>query len=1038
MKKRYYCHELRVALATLVLFANTSLFGQNVDPIESFQQQLSSMFSNLDTTKITTGFLKDKAVEIVSLSRYDGTALCDSNYVDIATYRSLVKTMNYAAISSSHLAPADSIISRMATLLNENGIPVSVLACQYNYIRTDALTGGFLAYDSITDKVNDVYDQNNNWKNPYDVSNVIGFTPAINISQSSNVHFSFPSELLFSNHNISCVYFDAGNGQGYQSIDIINGDDIYVNYSGAGEYELSLLVTLSGGQQLVAHSVMVISLNSMGPNYAPALNHIVLDTQLPFMITSEALGNYASQTAHIYVKYAHGNETGFFINPLIVAECFDPIRYNKRYDNTPYALCGSQNIDSFYENYRCVIDSLGRNFDLVYIDWDDSCAPLEISADIVKKVIDYVNEYKQDDVQITLMGESMGGLAARYALCDIEADVTIPHHNVKSYISFDTPHLGANVPVGYLYMIQKLFSVIDGTLADFFLSAFAVIGSLFNNEYAFNTFDLLKIRNSPAVKQMLYNYVWPGCVVDNTIHETWQSDLVDMGFPKGYAGKPINLIALSNGSYSPLSTQDALFSITASYEFKYLSMFLCALLGIDSILNLFVTSSNIQISMSVNPYLTNSCEVFNLSYNYKKEFLWLINRTYTDSFTKHAPSSGFPLDKATGSYYNAGVIDIESFINTLSGPNGIFGTPNIEDVHLRDSILFVPTVSSLCVGKGIVPPSGSDYQSSYLVIDTTLLRRTPFNAIYVSDASHHIQKDTAMVSWALDIADFQIVGPTRPTDGYVYQLSPNTPTGGHWYSSDPSVMTITNGQVNILAIGNTTISYLGQYKGKWFELHKDISVGLPFFTIHASGPTNNSIFTITAIPPTNYTGFDPTLVRGMWADMQPNDPEPPRLWIISPISNLESASSVPYLTTKKIGFKYKYNNTQESVPVYVLLTNNGPLDIDLFIGTGGRMILPEDDADNVLYVCSKENRESSSFSIMCADEIATFDHYPNREEVSNAILQFHSVQLQMGTIKPMGDRNYIIIPYKLRDNNTMDEGWASLRIIYSQNTYENQ
>lgn len=49
----------------------------------------------------------------------------------------------------------------------------------------------------------------------------------------------------------------------------------------------------------------------------------------------------------------------------------------------------------------------------------------------------------------------MGGLVARYALRSMEIQNQM--HGVDKFISFDSPHLGANVPVGF----QKLLEDVD-------------------------------------------------------------------------------------------------------------------------------------------------------------------------------------------------------------------------------------------------------------------------------------------------------------------------------------------------------------------------------------------------------------------------------------------------------------------------------------------------------------------------------------------------------------------------------------------------
>ena len=47
--------------------------------------------------------------------------------------------------------------------------------------------------------------------------------------------------------------------------------------------------------------------------------------------------------------------------------------------------------------------------------------------------------------QIVLIGPSMGGLVSRYALASMEKN-NIPH-NTRLWVSYDSPHLGANIPI---------------------------------------------------------------------------------------------------------------------------------------------------------------------------------------------------------------------------------------------------------------------------------------------------------------------------------------------------------------------------------------------------------------------------------------------------------------------------------------------------------------------------------------------------------------------------------------------------------------
>ena len=46
----------------------------------------------------------------------------------------------------------------------------------------------------------------------------------------------------------------------------------------------------------------------------------------------------------------------------------------------------------------------------------------------------------------------MGGLIARYGLSFMEQNSM--NHETRLYISFDSPHLGANIPVSFQYLIN--------------------------------------------------------------------------------------------------------------------------------------------------------------------------------------------------------------------------------------------------------------------------------------------------------------------------------------------------------------------------------------------------------------------------------------------------------------------------------------------------------------------------------------------------------------------------------------------------------
>lgn len=71
---------------------------------------------------------------------------------------------------------------------------------------------------------------------------------------------------------------------------------------------------------------------------------------------------------------------------------------------------------------------------------------------MVEKVIEWVNNNKVGNEQNVVIGMSMGGLVARYALRHMETTNRI--HDTKLYISHDAPHQGANLPLSLQALVR--------------------------------------------------------------------------------------------------------------------------------------------------------------------------------------------------------------------------------------------------------------------------------------------------------------------------------------------------------------------------------------------------------------------------------------------------------------------------------------------------------------------------------------------------------------------------------------------------------
>jgi len=108
---------------------------------------------------------------------------------------------------------------------------------------------------------------------------------------------------------------------------------------------------------------------------------------------------------------------------------------------------------------------------------------IQRNAMVLVALIDYINAEKVGNEELVVLGPSMGGLIGRYALAYMEQQGL--SHETRLYISFDSPHKGANIPISLQYLIN------------YFAQEFGDPGALATVEF---------VLKSPAAKQMLVDH----------------------------------------------------------------------------------------------------------------------------------------------------------------------------------------------------------------------------------------------------------------------------------------------------------------------------------------------------------------------------------------------------------------------------------------------------------------------------------------------------------------------------------------------------
>ena len=323
---------------------------------------------------------------------------------------------------------------------------------------------------------------------------------------SGKVTFVAPAALYYiGDRQIRDVYIDVADGQGFREIK--SGSSFTVDYSNAGEKGIAVKFRTHQGEVLSYSVLDVVTLELEKPDKI-------------FNLTPTNGRALSGGEAQVFMGC-----DGVFDRPVIIVEGIDQLNINRIAD-TRRDYSQNNGVTNVDEAFR----ASGR--DVVYLNFADGGADIRTNAVVLERLINEVIRERVGTQRIVIIGESMGGIVARYCLTDMERrGVT---HQVSHYISFDSPHLGANVPVGFQNLLID-FSEIG------IRKAFNIAQSRVDQE--------LKKLNSPASRQLILRFKGPGPHPDFT---TLQNQLTSLGFPRQNGIRNVAIVnGNSNGGRQP-------------------------------------------------------------------------------------------------------------------------------------------------------------------------------------------------------------------------------------------------------------------------------------------------------------------------------------------------------------------------------------------------------------------------------------------------------------------------------------------------------
>ena len=606
---------------------------------------------------------------------------------------------------------------------------------QYQQYKANAYTNGDVTVSN--DRIYDVAG-----RNPYETKTVFAVAPLKNEVSGYTFSFRLPGSMIYTSTSLTLSYVQADfdDGQGYQTIALDN--TVNVTYNTGGEKELKVKFLYNGGATLYSHSK--IHVTYIPPTPGRKFNGSILFRNNELITGDQYLG--ASDTGEVTIELASGHSQ--LTKPLIVVEGFDPFNefnYNDLVVATNYIGPGGLNIEldptsAVYTLNQAIEDD---HYDLVFINYRNSMDYIQRNAYMVEKVIEWVNGLKVGSEKNVVLGMSMGGLVARYALRHMEQ--TGHTHDTKLYISHDVPHQGANVPLAFQALVRHLagesvrWPILFG-LGSIDISITALAPDLN---------DGMAILQSPAAQQMLiYQLSGTGSSIANTtnsLRQSFVSEYTGIGYPTQGG---IRCIAISDGSECGTQLGFQPYSVLANIDYTYdLNYFIGLLLQGISLTPLKEISSLVSTNTDIKAQFTmralpnqQSQQIYRGRIYIKKQVLGFINieEPLINEKTLNSTASMLPLDNAGG-----GVYDIAQLVSL---------PPEISQYILEQRFNFIPTYSSLDIGSGLQTIVLSDVTCAYSVVSPPASpKNIPFQNFFTNPAisENHIQFTLNNGNWLL-------------------------------------------------------------------------------------------------------------------------------------------------------------------------------------------------------------------------------------------------------------------------------------------------
>lgn len=411
----------------------------------------------------------------------------------------------YKDISSNDLEQRFSSLETVEDEIKLNStkvIPIGILHTEYEVIKPEAIENGTVYTDSNKNLM-----RLNSESTIFNKTELSITAPLKAKHKGLQTTFSLSQEHIFNSTDkiISSIKINFDDSHGFTNIPL--NTNITINYSEKGSKTLITEITFNDGSTRMSKSTIIISYSKYDINQLH--NRVIMNlppagstNSIAPNLTPYGIANDIGQAEYdIFLS-----SDGILDKPIILIDGFDP--------GDTRDIMGLYDLLNFDDggtasNLGDVVRAEG--YDVVILNFptyvrtsdgatiDGGADFIERNAMLLVELIEIINTDKVGMEQNVIIGPSMGGLISRYALNFMENQNIA--HDTRLWISFDSPHHGANVPIGMQYLFNNLAYNLD-------------LGGLGGDQSVVALRPVIDgMLNSPAARQMLTDHFQPH--VDN-------------------------------------------------------------------------------------------------------------------------------------------------------------------------------------------------------------------------------------------------------------------------------------------------------------------------------------------------------------------------------------------------------------------------------------------------------------------------------------------------------------------------------------------